>query len=272
VTPAQRALVLLILAATAAPAEGQFLLRYDRRGKNSLLSIRIGSGLQRWSTGCPWYGGGPLIWTVAPSVWAPWGPYGYGSGGGLWYGVPVRAEPAPQPGPPGAPTGPLLEKYTRWAQPPGPVGPALDLRVQALVDEGLEALKAGDARRAVEALRGALVAGPESARLEMLFGLALAVSGDRIHADRALASALARVPAAGALVTPEIKPLFPDGAALDKILAALQKGGPHGRLSAAFLILAAKDDPPKARAVLEAILADDPQNGAARKLRALLPP
>ena len=143
------------------------------------------------------------------------------------------------------------------------------MRIQALVDAGFRALRDGKSADAVLAFREAILLGPESPALESYFAMALAAAGDGRHADKALASALARVGTASPLLPEGVKELFSGAEAFDKMLGALEKGAPHGRLTSAFLHLAAKNEE-KAKTLLDAILQDAPKDAAASKLRSLV--
>lgn len=257
-------LTVLVLLLTAPSLDAQFFFRYEKRGKSSFLSIRIGSYGHHHSWYPAQFHRSPLVYTTGTIVYVP-------VYGGLLPGVTSNTPwypPRPTTAPPTA--GPLAAKYTRYALPPPSTGAALDVRIQALLDAGRRALREGRGGDAVRAFRDAILLGPESPEIEAWFATALAAIGDGRHADKALASALARVGTAAPLLPADVKELFSGAEAFDKMLAALGEGAPHGRLTAAFLHLAAKEDE-KAKALLDAILQDAPADTAANKLRSLLP-
>lgn len=256
-------LTVLVLLLTAPSLDAQFFFRYEKRGKSSFLSIRIGSYGHHHSWYPAHYHRSPLVYTTGTVVYVP-------TYGGLWPGVTSNTPwypPPPATSPPSS--GPLAAKYTRYALPPPATGAALDVRIQALVDAGFRALREARGADAVRAFREAILLGPESPALESYFAMALAATGDGRHADKALASALARVGTASPLLPEDVKELFAGAEAFDKMLAALEKGAPHGRLTAAFLHLAGGNNE-KAKTLLDAILTDAPKDAAAKKLRSLV--
>ena len=258
-------LAVLAVLATAAPLDAQIFIRYERRTKHSYLSIRVGSPTAH--THYPWTSVRNRAWGYRP-------PLVYTTGTLLY--TPVRGvRVAPTSGPwvplPAPTTRPsLLARVTKYVVPPAPKGPVRDLRVQSLVEAGRARMKEGEYERAVAALREAILIGPEDdARLEALFGVALAALGDRLHSDKAIASALKGTAPASALLMKDVKELFPSPQAFDKMLGALTKKGAHGALAAAFLHLSV-DQKQKAEENLNAILKDEPGDPAARRLRALV--
>jgi hypothetical protein len=241
----------------AAPLDAQFFLRYDRRTRKSFLSIRIGyPGPHDYY---PWCGARHAAWGYGPPIAYTTGTIVYLPAGGLLPVMPTPWNP-PRPRTEAPPSTPLLARYTRYVGPPAPTGPALDVRVQALIEAGLARLKDGQPQAAATAFREAILLSADNATLELYFGLALAAVGDWVHADKALASAvnLGAVPG-------NVKELFSGDEAFAKMLAAADK---KGGLTAAVLNFA---DAVKAKTILDGILNDEPGDAAAKKLRALLP-
>ena len=257
-------LAVLAVLATAAPLDAQIFIRYERRTKHSYLSIRIGYSTAH--THYPWTSVRNRAWGYRPPLVYTTGTLLYTPVRGVWV-APTSGPWVPPPAP-ATPTS-LLAKYTKYVVPPAPTGPVRDLRVQSLIEAGRARMKAGEHERAVAALREAILIGPEDAKLEALFGVALAAAGDRLHADKAITSALEGTAPASALLMKDVKELFPSPQAFDKMLAALTKKGAHGALTAAFLHLSV-DQKQKAAEILDAILKDEPGDAAARTLRALV--
>lgn len=261
----RRLLLVLILLALPSPLQAQIFVRYERRTRHSYLSIRTG----HYAEG-PWYGGHrPAVWVTPMPIYTT-GTILYTPLGGQG---PVGVIPAPTPwNPPANPPPPseLSARYTRYAAPPAPVGAALALKLASLVEAATAAMKQGDPKGAAAAMREALLiapdAGPGRPPLEAVFAAVLAAIGDARHADKAVAEAVRRDPAAA---HPELIDLFPSSAAFDKMLAGLEKGATHGRLTAAWLHRAVgRAD--RARTILDAILKDAPDHPSARALRATL--
>lgn len=243
------ALLALFLAAMTAAAEAQVTLEYDRRTRNSRLSITYTSGCGPgfWGYGGYGYGYGYGGWGPSfygggyyPGYFWTDGPSYYSYGGSTYYSGPVI-------GSPGAYYAGYGNGYRGgWGRPyaaadaAGPVartGPAAD-RIPEFtsarqIEEGRRRLKLGDYRGAVDLFRAALTEQTDSPVAQGWFAVALAVAGDGRNADKALRAAVA-----GGLTADRItlEDGFRDEKEKGKIAAALAKLGPDGALAAGFAL------------------------------------
>ena len=156
------------------------------------------------------------------------GVYGYASsyrGYGRSFGTMSRnsAETVPYPHP-SAPRGP-----SRPAS--GSVGPTRDFTAVKEISEGRKLFKIGNYNGALDKFRSAVIAHTENGPVQVHFGIALAVTGDFINADKALRLVAQHSP----LPKVDLSGLFKHERERDKIMKRLSKGKNPGTLSLAYL-------------------------------------
>lgn len=260
----------------ALDAAAQVSIIYQKRTKKSFLQVTVGNPYNYYT---PWYV--PTHPWNAPTYTVLPTPYIGGSYFVPSYGAPYGWTPGVYPTypagypwgasspatPPPAPTG-LTSKYTKYLPPASLAkGAAKGLEALALIERGLQRLKAGQVQAALESLRGALMAGPDDARLDAIFGLAVAMAKDYGHADKAMRSAIAGAATMKEALLPDPKSMLESEAAWNGLLKALEaEKGASGKLTLA-LLRASVGDKARAREALEKLPADD---SVVQRLRAVI--
>ena len=181
------------LAFMAVAAEAQIIIDYQRRTRNSTLTITYNSGFYGYFGYYGAYGGyggfgDSFAYSSAgfgDSFYSGYGLYSYGTPPGLYGGRPYRS---PYSMPP-------VADYTPMA----PRGPGVSDRMNEYasskeIEVGRIRFKMGDYKGAVDDFRSAVVADTSSAAAQAYFAVALAVMGDYKNADKALRAAADRAP------------------------------------------------------------------------------
>lgn len=239
-----------MLALMAIAAEAQVTFEYQRRTRNSSLSVTFSGGYYS-AYGYGGYGG-----------------YGFGyTGGAFSYyaagsGVPVNGMPMNAPYPLYPPEGTFYSGYGLYSygNPTGlyggaayrspygrpPVGdywpgPARsggvadrmhELASSKEIEVGRLRFKAGDYKGAVDEFRSAVVADTASAAAQAHFAVALIVTGDGKNADKALRAAADRAPFGKV----DFSDLFAGEKERTRVMAALGKVSGDGAFAAAYAL------------------------------------
>jgi hypothetical protein len=154
------------------------------------------------------------------TYYAGGGIYSYGTPPGLYGGY--RGHPALRP--------PVSDHFPGPAPraTPGVSDRAHEYASAKEIEDGRRRFRMGDYRGALDEFRAAIVAHPENPLAQAYFAVALAVTGDGKHADKALRAAAEKVPFG------KVELIFANDKERGRVLGLLAKTAGDGVLAAAF--------------------------------------